>query len=231
MRPESITIHLLNNDKLLDKHVVTETEEWSWHFANLPKYEAGVLIHYTISEEPVNGYKTEISGYDVRNIHVPSEVSVEVRKVWEDEDDLDKMRPERITIALYADGKLLEKTLTLDAENFWTGQFKSLPEYMKGRKIVYTLEEIKVEGYTVSITGNREEGFVITNTHTPTKPTEPSKPIPSVTPEPTVKPIPPVPSTGENRGIYLWLGLLLLLVTGIILIVRRIFKSSTSKKT
>lgn len=102
---------------------------------------------------------------------------------------------------------------------------------MKGRKIVYTLEEIKVEGYTVSITGNREEGFVITNTHTPTKPTEPSKPTPSVTPEPTVKPIPPVPSTGENRGIYLWLGLLLLLVTGIILIVRRIFKSSTSKKT
>ena len=50
-RPDSITIRLLANGSEVDSKTVTETDDWSWSFTNLPKYEnEGIEIVYTITE-------------------------------------------------------------------------------------------------------------------------------------------------------------------------------------
>ncbi|MGI6510234.1 MAG: Cna B-type domain-containing protein [Erysipelotrichaceae bacterium] len=68
-RPESITIRLFKNGLEIDFRVVTKAEDWSWTFKDLPKYENDQLIEYTIEEDPVPGYESHISGYNVTNCH------------------------------------------------------------------------------------------------------------------------------------------------------------------
>ena len=45
--------------------------------------------------------------------------------------------------------------------------FVDLPADNDGEKIVYTVAEDEVSGYTTEVSGNVEEGFVVTNTHEP----------------------------------------------------------------
>jgi len=53
MRPASITIRLLKNGTEIASKIVTEADGWAWSFTDLPKYEAGELITYTITEDTV----------------------------------------------------------------------------------------------------------------------------------------------------------------------------------
>lgn len=72
-RPESITIRLYANGEEAFGHVqtVTAADGWSWKFTDLPKFEDGEAIIYTISEDQVSGYQPEIDGYDITNSHTP----------------------------------------------------------------------------------------------------------------------------------------------------------------
>ncbi|HIY63455.1 MAG TPA: Cna B-type domain-containing protein [Candidatus Mediterraneibacter surreyensis] len=72
-RPESITIRLYANGEEAGGHVqtVTAADGWSWKFTDLPKFEDGEEIIYTISEDQVSGYQPEIDGYDITNSHTP----------------------------------------------------------------------------------------------------------------------------------------------------------------
>ena len=92
-----------------------------------------------------------------------------MQKVWNDADDQDGMRPKEITIRLLANGEeVAGKTLTLNADNGWSGSFTGLDVYSEGVAIDYTVEEVSVAGYTSNIT-DAADGFTITNTHTPEK--------------------------------------------------------------
>ncbi|WP_245550632.1 Cna B-type domain-containing protein, partial [Kallipyga massiliensis] len=59
-RPESITIRLLANGVEKESRKVTEKEGWKWTFTDLPKYEKGKEITYTIAEDPVENYTSEV---------------------------------------------------------------------------------------------------------------------------------------------------------------------------
>ena len=96
-------------------------------------------------------------------------VDLAVEKVWDDADDQDGKRPDAVTVRLLADGQDTGKTLTLNADNGWKVSFTDLDAYKEGAAIVYTVEEVNVEGYTSGITGDAATGFTITNTHTPEK--------------------------------------------------------------
>ena len=95
-------------------------------------------------------------------------VDLAVQKVWDDANDQDGMRPAEITVRLLADGQDTGKTLTLNADNGWKGNFTGLDVYSEGVAIDYTVEEVSVAGYTSNIT-DAADGFTITNTHTPEK--------------------------------------------------------------
>ena len=163
IRPESITVNLLANGKEVAEMVVSAETQWTWTFNDLPKYEAGVEIVYTVTEDAVEGYEATVNGFDIVNTHTPSTVSVEVKKVWNDNNDMYKIRPVSITVVLLANGEETGATLKLNAEGGWVGSFADLPEYANGQKIVYTVNELKVEGYSTSVSGNAAEGFTVTN--------------------------------------------------------------------
>ena len=167
-RPESITINLVKNGEVYKTVTVTEEDNWSWSFDNLPKYEnKGTLITYSITEEKVEEYTTELNGYDVVNTHAPEKTSFTVLKAWADSNNQDGIRPNDITVELLADGEKTGKTLVLSSGNSWTGSFTDLDKYANGEEIEYKVAEVAVEGYNTVITGDQEAGFTITNSHTP----------------------------------------------------------------
>ena len=68
-RPDAITIRLLANGvEVAGKaRTVTEDDGWAWRFTDLPKYENGQEIVYTIAEDAVPGYTATVDGFNVTN--------------------------------------------------------------------------------------------------------------------------------------------------------------------
>ena len=193
-RPSKITVNLLANGvKVASKEVKPDaTGNWTYHFDNLDVVDdAGNIIAYTVSEEPVAGYETTVEGTNITNNRIPKVTEVAVKKIWDDADNKEGLRPEKITVRLLADGQeVAVKEIT--ATDNWRASFTDLPVYTEGKKITYTITEDPVVGYTTTI-----DGFTVTNRHTPptTPPSKPEKPETPTTPREGKKKI--LPSTGE----------------------------------
>ena len=155
-RPESITINLLQNGKMIDSTVVTSETEWTYAFEELDQYdEQGVVYTYTVTEDAVEGYQETIEGYDVTNLRVGI-VEVVGTKTWLD--DNSEERPESITVNLLQNGEVIDSKV-VTAETDWAYTFDGLPEFdQQGVVYTYTVEEQPVEGYQTTI-----EGYDITN--------------------------------------------------------------------
>lgn len=171
-RPTSITINLMADGKLVrsEKVEAGENDNWSWNFTNLPKYENGKEISYSIAEESIADYSAKYEGYNVTNTYTPGKTSVNVHKIWEDCDNQDGIRPQSVKVQLYAnDEAVVGKELTLNADNKWTGSFTDLSATDDdGVAISYSVKEVSFDSrYTSTITGSASIGFIITNTHTP----------------------------------------------------------------
>lgn len=166
-RPEAITIRLLADGKETAAKTVTAQDGWAWTFDNLPQYADGHKITYTITEDAVKDYSAQVEGYNVTNTYAPAKTSLQVTKVWQDQDNKDGSRPQAVTVRLLADGHDTGKTLILNADNQWTAAFADLDANQSGRAIAYTVAEDPVTGYTSEISGSQEKGYTITNSHTP----------------------------------------------------------------
>ena len=175
-RPTSITINLLANGEKVDEKTVSADDNWSWSFTNLPKYENGKAIHYTITENAVPDYTAEIDGYDVTNTYKPGKTSVSVTKNWDDADNQDGKRPDSIQVQLYADGKEQGEPVVLNVENHWSHTWSDLDEKADSKTIEYTVKEVgETDGkidfngaeYEVTCTGDATTGYTITNSYTP----------------------------------------------------------------
>ena len=217
-RPDSITIRLYADGEQAEVVIVTAEDDWTWAFENLPKYAIGSEIHYTITEDVISDYQSEIDGMDVTNRYTPGRINIPVTKNWQDQDDADGIRPDSITVKLYADGEDTGRELVLEQKNNWTGSFNDLDEYADGVKIVYTIAEVKVDGYDTVISGSTETGFVISNSHTPIIPDIPTDPNGPQDPGQPGKPELPkgdAPKTGDTTNPALWLALLAISGTGL----------------
>ena len=169
-RPESITVNLFANGEKIDSKAVKADAEgnWKYSFKNLPKYANGQLISYTVTEDVVPEYTTEISGTTIINKYQPGKTSISVIKAWEDGNNQDGKRPTDIKVQLYADGSKQGEEITLNAGNQWSYTWSDLDEMKSGQKIVYTVKEVgKIAGYDTVISGEAKTGYVITNSHTP----------------------------------------------------------------
>ena len=174
MRPDSITVELYKTvgetkTKVAERTVAkTEGNNWAYQFTDLPKYENGVEIVYTVEEITVAGYESVVEGTTITNTHTPELYNengiFSGEKVWVDGNDQDGMRPDSITVELYktvgeTKTKVAERTVAKTEGNNWAYQFTDLPKYENGVEIVYTVEEITVDGYESVV-----EGTTITNT-------------------------------------------------------------------
>lgn len=176
---------------------VTAADNWEYKWESLPKYpvdENGIkqpkdasAYVYTVREIEVNGTEINTSGnfvlLDDRGEFVPTvsdkvninnritgttEVSGE--KIWHDDQDSDRIRPESITIQLLRKDKnnpnetpIVVDTKTITVTNDWKYSFTNLPKYSTDGKIEYeySVDEKEVpRGYT-----RRIDGYDIINTH------------------------------------------------------------------
>ena len=214
-RKGALTVYLKIGDVELDSVELNEENGWTADFTQLPDPESlEGNLEYAVVESPVPDgftpvYQDAVIDTDTNTIYVtvtndysPELTSVSVNKTWADDDDRDGIRPDSVTVRLYADGVDTGKALTLDEANGWRGSFDGLLKYDDdGRLIVYTVSEDAVEGYESSVSGSAEEGFVVTNTHTPPQETPPQENTP---------PDERLPQTGDHADAGLPLGLLAL---------------------
>ena len=221
----------------------------------------------SISKVIISGNRSETCGGGIGSngtviYGVEKELTkVPVSKVWDDNDNKDKNRPDSIEVELLA---RLEGTKEwyrvevrkIDASTDWKTVFDNLPKYNNDKKIEYSVREKEISEYESKVSGNMEEGFIIKNkpkpttttttttettttttttetttttttestttttttgtTGTTTVPTT-SSTVPTTSPTTT----PEVPTTGERVEMSIGVSLFLLVISGLMLAVRR----------
>ena len=167
-RPETITVRLWADGEEITSAELNEKGNWRTVFTGLPRFrevvdEEGkaeqVEIVYTITEDPVEGYETEINGFNIRNTYIPELTSVTVRKVWDDNNNAQQKRPSSIAMTL-SNGMIV----ILDAANHWTATIDNLPTKVNGQTVTYTWTEQTVLGYNLTNTVTEGDTTTFTNT-------------------------------------------------------------------
>lgn len=171
LRPKSITAVVNGSDGSARFVQLFESQNWTTSLNNLPKYKNSTEVQYTVKENAISGYETEIKqtgdSYTITNTHAPAVVTVSVVKIWDDENNQDGIRPSLIQVTLTgSDGSTHNAAITKN--DGWTYQFKDLPQYKNGVKIDYTLQEADSNPYTYEIVkGSDGYSFTITNNYVP----------------------------------------------------------------
>ncbi|MFN6593028.1 Cna B-type domain-containing protein, partial [Bacillus sp. TD10] len=127
----------------------------------------GNAYKYEVKEQPVDGYKSEVHGYDITNTKV-AQTTVEGTKTWKDGNATN--RPTTIKVDLLQNGKVID-TKEVSAAGDWKYAFTDLAAYdAEGNAYKYEVKEQPVDGYKSEV-----HGYDITNTKDPsTDPKDPS---------------------------------------------------------
>ncbi|WP_236078342.1 Cna B-type domain-containing protein, partial [Bacillus paramobilis] len=156
-RPSTIKVDLLQNGQVIDTKEVSKATNWKYTFEKLQAYDAnGVAYKYEVKEQRVDGYKSEVKGYDITNTKV-GETKVEGTKTWNDNNATD--RPSTIKVDLLQNGQVIDTKEVSKATN-WKYTFEKLQAYdANGVAYKYEVKEQAVEGYESKV-----KGYDITNT-------------------------------------------------------------------
>ena len=170
-----VKLKLMNGEKVVEEQTlnappVKNAKGWETRFI-VPKYDDnGNLIHYTITEVAIRGYKAEITGdakngFTITNTN-DEKVKVKVNKKW-----LGKIG-DKVTLTLM-EGTNVVETKTIDASSAkdgdpstWEVSFEAPMYSLNGSRALYTVTEAAIEGYKADISGTKSEGFTITNIST-----------------------------------------------------------------
>lgn len=172
IRPDTVTYTLHGSDGSEQEKTVNKDDAWAdVVFEDLPVYQNGQRIYYTLTEPAIDGYANDIrsSGntFTVTNTHIPETVNVDVTKIWTDGENQDGNRPDSISVILTgSDGK--RYTTTITAANNWKHTFLKLPKFFnEGTQIEYTLTEDTMSGYSDVVEKRSDYVFVLTNKYSP----------------------------------------------------------------
>ena len=170
-----VKLKLMNGEKVVEEQTlnappVKNAKGWETRFI-VPKYDDnGNLIHYTVTEVAIRGYKAEITGdakngFTITNTN-DEKVKVKVNKKW-----LGKIG-DKVTLSLMEGTRVVE-TKTIDASSAkegdpstWEVSFEAPMYSLNGSRALYTVTEAAIEGYKADISGTKSEGFTITNIST-----------------------------------------------------------------
>ncbi|WP_300262247.1 SpaA isopeptide-forming pilin-related protein [Clostridium sp.] len=106
----------------------------------------------------------------------PAKTKVSVTKKWK---GIKKDRAPEVKVFLYKNGQKTDKSITLNKNNNWSGEFTDLPvvdNVIDKTGITYTVQEegtvsgkVEIENntYNVNVTGDSKTGYTITNVYLP----------------------------------------------------------------
>ena len=215
IRPDGVTVQLMKNGVAEGNPVVLkESNKNKYTWSNLPRLDENEKeIEYNLDVTPIadvpghtgytqtvdkSSYTLEVASnprgykFTVTNVHIPERVDRTVVAVWIDDNNIDGIRPENLTVGL-SDCS----TVTIDEKIEWTSTVDNLYKYAEGQLQDYSwIAPAVPEGYSFS---QSVEGTVTTLTYVHTRDKKDPTPTPAKTTTPT--PTPPgtrVPSTGER---------------------------------
>lgn len=180
-RPESVTVQLYKKVGDADPVAVegkkltltakdkTDANTWVASFTNLPQYEAGKEITYSIKEVDVPaGYEASVTGQVVTNTYNPETVVLSGTKVWKDNNNQDGKRTTSVKVQILNGDKVIQE-IEVSEKTGWKFESKKLPKYENGKEIKYTVKETAMTEYKATITTDKDGKYTITNEHTPEK--------------------------------------------------------------
>ncbi|MGN0243358.1 MAG: Cna B-type domain-containing protein [Lachnospiraceae bacterium] len=241
-RPESITVQLIQNGKVVETVTLNHYNQWQYIFTGLsengrytvkeitPKdysanYTGNIASGYVITNRYTEGITDPGEIPDEEEIPKAGETDISVEKVWDDANDVAGKRPEKITVQLIANSSVY-RTVTLSSRNGWKSVFEDVPD-----NLAYTVLEKAVSDYTATYSGNTYDGFTITNQYTedttdpgtPLEPTKPKKPNRADTPGQSDKTKSSEPGKGDKptipqTGLILW-PIYLMIALGLLMII------------
>jgi hypothetical protein len=163
---DKVTVHLYADGEDTGKTVeLSAANNWKAEFKDVRQYDtSGNEIEYTVKEDKLENYSSKVTkdsncGFIITNTNTET-IDIPVTKTWVGKPT------ESVEVKLLADGKDSGKKLTLTAAEGWKGTFEKLSKYDEkdGHEIEYSIEEVKIDGYTTGISGSAENGFTITDT-------------------------------------------------------------------
>lgn len=159
-RPSQIMISA-RKDGTEKTYILSKENDWRLE-TDIPVAE---MKEWELREEVPEGYESDGISTDekkgvftVTNKIKDRRCNLQVEKKWEDEDNQDDIRPDKIKVYLYQNGIPYRETI-LQEENNWKDEknFENLPaEDEKGRAYVYEFREEQTE----LINGNKETGYL-----------------------------------------------------------------------
>lgn len=169
VRPESVNVDMhktIGNGQPIYVKTLTITEgkfkTWTYKVENLPGYENGQPVKYTIevpedvkSELAAAGYTTTTEDNILHMYYTPKRGSITTQLYWTDEQNTDGYRPDNVIVTLYANGVSTHRTVDLNNEYGWKHTWTDLPvHYVDGvtvaKDVVYEVRMDAPEHYTVT---------------------------------------------------------------------------------
>ena len=98
----------------------------------------------------------------ITNKHEVETVDILGEVFWDDADDQDGVRPEDVTICVYANGQEVDCTTVTPKDDEWKYEFEDLPKNENGEEIEYTVSEKDIDSYEIT-----PDGYNFTNKHVP----------------------------------------------------------------
>lgn len=167
-RPEALPVKLWKETSKIPVRtaILRADNDWEYTWENLPVYENGEKITYTVTEDyegetwerfyertipdkPI--MEGDVWTFTLTNTHTDETVDKTVTKIWDDKNNQDVVRPYAIVVRLYQQvkgeekdvyiGKGAEQVLT-GTGNKWTYTWTKLPKYSGGKEITYTVKEV-----------------------------------------------------------------------------------------
>ena len=171
----SIKLQVKNGDTVVKEKEVTEKDNWTYTFTDLPVYDkTGNKITYTIDETVANNddqakldlYDKSIENGVITNTFKPERVTektdITMTKIWEDNNNKFNTRPDSIILTVNGTDYKVEGTKTADLKtaDSWS-RTEKLPKYdAEGKEISYTATENTVPTGYEKVS---EEGLTVTN--------------------------------------------------------------------
>lgn len=170
-RPASMFVQLYaDNVPLADKYVLlSEANAWGYTWEGLYKYaDGGREVVYTAHvTSTLVDYTAATTGMTIEMTYVPSSTTITAFATWQDGNDVDGLRPETLTVELYADGVATGNRQALSPTNGWTTAWKGYPIYNAGSRIEYTFQVVGIPtGYDTTYNGIYDtSGLSVVLTH------------------------------------------------------------------
>ena len=194
-RPDSITMQLYRNGVLYNSYKLYDTDNenarsvhWMHTWNNLPAYDDnGNSYVYTVSEDVSadSGYTSSVEdkstdsdiftkSFEITN--TPEMTTASVKKVWDDADNKNNVRPSQIKVQLYRENDKIGDPVILSADNGWSYTWENLIRKKDSKSVRYTAREIAYSNdgstwndgvppmYTEKYTNESDTEITITNT-------------------------------------------------------------------